>query len=339
MNKNNALLDLGYTKNEINKILSNSSLRGYKEETLIEKFKEIHIYFLKIGLSKNSIKKIVVSFPAIYSYTIDLLEQKRKNLESLGYTKELIIKILKRNPQLFAKNSIETTKKKIKNLEILEFTKEEIDKIIKAYPEIYGLATDRINLRIKELENLGYKKENIKKIFLRHPQLLSFSKEKINRSIEELESIGYTREDVIQMTSNFPEIFSLSIYRINKRINEFLELGYTKEEIIKITKTMPNIYGYNSKTIKEKLKYYNMIGIKEDIIENPYNLIHSVELIYAKYEFLKEKGIEIKSNNSKNNKLFYNMKIFQKLYQITKEELLSNYKYQDKEKKLIISKK
>lgn len=337
--KKDTLLNLGYTENEINNILCNSSLRGYKEESLIERFEEIHKYLLKVGLSKNNIKKIIISFPPICSYTIQSLEQKRENLESLGYTNDLILKLLKRNVQLFARNSIETTKKKIENLENIGFTKEEILKIIKSYPEICGFSTDRIKLRIEQLEKLGYKKDMIKKMILKHPQMFGFSKEKITIRIKELETLGYTKKEVIEMTSNFPEIFCFTINRITKRINEFKESGYTKEEIIKITKIMPNIYGYNSKTIKEKLNYYNIIGIKEDIIENPYNLIHGVELIYAKYEFLKEKGIEIKSNNSKNNKLFYNTKIFEKLYQITKEELLSNYKYQDKEKKLIISKK
>lgn len=307
---------------EIN--LSTYSLRGYRKESLNKKIEEITNYFLELGLSKKDIEEIMVSFPGICGYTVKNLEEKIKALEEFGYTKKLIIKEIKGNPLLFATSSKESINKKFEFFK--EFlTQEEIRKVINSFPRIYTISTLKLNKRISDLEEIGYNRKNIKKIILKFPQIFSFSKDKIVKKIDELEQYGYSRSDVLNMTSTFPQLFSLNEERINKRINEFLELDYTREETLKITKFMPNIYGYNSETLKEKLNYYDVIGVREEIIENPYCLIHGIDLIRAKYEFLKEKGIEIKASDSKTSKVFYSNKLFQKIYGLTKEELLNIY--------------
>lgn len=55
--------------------------------------------------------------------------------------------------------------------------------------------------------------------------------------------------------------------------------------------------------------------------------MQSINLSYARYQFLKEKGIEIDESNYL--KLFVNQSRFEKQYGITKEELLERYPYEE----------
>lgn len=53
--------------------------------------------------------------------------------------------------------------------------------------------------------------------------------------------------------------------------------------------------------------------------------MQSTALSYARYEFYKEKGIDINMDNYK--KLFVGQKIFENQYGINKQELLEKYNY------------
>ena len=55
--------------------------------------------------------------------------------------------------------------------------------------------------------------------------------------------------------------------------------------------------------------------------------MQSVDLTYARYEFFKEKGIDITIENY--IKLFINNKRFEKQYGITKQEILEKYSYDE----------
>ena len=62
-------------------------------------------------------------------------------------------------------------------------------------------------------------------------------------------------------------------------------------------------------------------------IVNPSYLMQSVSLSYARYMFLKKRGIKVEMSNY--NKLFIENKQFERAYGITKEELLEKYDYNE----------
>ena len=98
-----------------------------------------------------------------------------------------------------------------------------------------------------------------------------------------------------------------------------------------MTKQLPTIYSLSMENISRKLEFYDSIGLREIIIKDSKKLMQSVEISYARYLFLKDKGIEI--TTTEYNKLFLNQPQFEKQQGITKEAILNLYNYQEKKLK------
>lgn len=142
-------------------------------------------------------------------------------------------------------------------------------------------------------------------------------------------NFGYTKEEYNEIRNSY----SLKNYFEEKLLEKFkenttylLELGYTKEEVIKMTKTFPTIYGYSIENMKQKIEFYDSINMHFIAVQDPKQLMQSVALSYARYQFYLSIGIIIDMSNYK--KLFIGNKSFEKTYGITKEELLVRYPYE-----------
>lgn len=187
-----------------------------------------------------------------------------------------------------------------------------------------------MNVVKKYMLEIGYTKEEIEKIINTYPlyTLIEYTLlENIKNIFEVLLNLGYTRKEIIRMTKSHPQIYGYSIDNIKQKINDIMSLGYIKEEVIKMTKSLPPIYGSSIDNIKQKIEYYDSINLHKIAIVTPKNLIQSVELSYARYEFYKSKGIIINLENF--NKLFISQKQFEKQYGISKKELLEKYNYEE----------
>lgn len=88
---------------------------------------------------------------------------------------------------------------------------------------------------------------------------------------------------------------------------------------------MPAILGLKIQNISVKIAYLREIGLDFIVLEDTMMLMQSVQLTYARYEFLKEKGIKINKQNY--SYLFRNAKDFKKQFDISKEQLLEKYNF------------
>ena len=210
------------------------------------------------------------------------------------------------------------------------FTKEELRALILKYPIILCMSIENINAKIDTFRTLGYSNKDIIKMSKRLPTIFCYSIDNIKTKIEDMILLGFTREEVIQMIKIFPSVLSISIDNIKNKINIFLEYGYTYEEILYIFEVIPAVMAYSIDSLREKLKYYNSIGIHNFIAMKPIKLMLSLNLVYARYKFLIEKGIVIDEKSS--YKLFCNNKLFERLHGISKETLLNMYNYNDEVK-------
>ena len=96
------LKKLGYKKEEIEKILSEHAVVTLTPNTLFKKIKENYEFFINQGYSKTDIINMTKTSPAMYSYSIQNLEDKIEELVKLGYDKENIVKITKASPEIYS---------------------------------------------------------------------------------------------------------------------------------------------------------------------------------------------------------------------------------------------
>lgn len=172
---------------------------------------------------------------------------------------------------------------------------------------------------------LGYDRTQVIKITRKSPDLLGRKTQEFSKKIDSMVLLGYTREDVIKMTMMHPSIYCYSIRRIGQRLKDLILLGYTEEQVIKITKEYPAIFGSSLENISDKIKYYDSIGLHDVAIITPKNLMQSLELSYARYEFYKTIDVSVDLTNFR--KLFIGKKRFEKENNITTSELLEQYDY------------
>lgn len=82
----------------------------------------------------------------------------------------------------------------------------------------------------------------------------------------------------------------------------------------------------------EKVKnYLKEFGLDCVVLGNTKYLMQSVNLTYARYEFLKDKNIIV--NNDNYNLLFIGNNDFRKKFKIEKTELLEKYSYKNREER------
>lgn len=254
----------------------------------------------------------------------------KKILMNLGYEENDIKKILE-NKQInnLKKSTLEKNIQEIwLNLILFGYTEEELIKITKTLPLMFCLSLENIFQKIYNLISLGYTKENIIRMTKKFPIIYSLGIDNIKQKIKDMMVLGYTKESAIEMTKKYPNLYSLGIENIKQKFEGIMSLGYTKEEAIKMTKDLPNIYSLSLENICQKLEFYDSIGLREVIVNDSKKLMQSVDLSYARYEFLKDKGIAI--TTSEYGKLFINQRQFESQHGITKDVLISLYNYQEK---------
>ena len=158
------------------------------------------------------------------------------------------------------------------------------------------------------------------------PTILCISMDNIISKINNLIELGFSQKDIINIIKSFPSILGLTIENIKNKIDNITKLGYSYNETLFIIKNLPSIFGYTLENIKGKIEFYNLIGLHDLFIKYPKKLMMSIELVYARYMFYKDMGINIDMNNY--SKLYHSNKQFYNRFGITKEELINKYPYE-----------
>lgn len=289
---------------------------------------------LKLGYKKRDAEILSNKLQAL-DRNLKIIEPRLKEmyefLDSLGYSREDIIRMTKKHPEMY-QVSVNHIKQRINELEELGYSRGDIIKMTKVYPQIYSITSENMNKKIQEMGELGYSKEDVMKMGRALPAIFGYNIERIRQRIDELEELGYSRDDVIHTTKSFPALFGYNIDSMKKKIEDIQKLGFSREEALNMVIKLPQLYGYSMENITQKIRFYDSVGLRSVIVESPQNLRQSTKLSYARYMALKENGIEIIPQNVK--------KILSKLpkkFEPSKTELLERYPYNEETMQIILN--
>lgn len=76
---------VGYTDEDILLILSNSSVSGYSEEVLYNKFRMLYNYLLNLFGDKIEVLRMIRLVPSMLGLEIDNMKKKIIDMEEMGY--------------------------------------------------------------------------------------------------------------------------------------------------------------------------------------------------------------------------------------------------------------
>ena len=102
-------------------------------------------------------------------------------------------------------------------------------------------------------------------------------------------------------------------------------------KLFKLTVSLPQLYSLRINNIRQKLEFYESIGLREICIKDAKQLMQSVDLSYARYRYLEDRGVTITRKNYR--LLFKGIKYFEKQFGITKSQLLELYKYEEEKER------
>ena len=157
------------------------------------------------------------------------------------------------------------------------------------------------------------------------PSIFRTSNSILDEKFSNIKELGYTKEQTISILKTVPGLYSVNKQFITSKVENIINLGYTKNDVIKMILNFPGLISLNIETVNHKINFYKTINIEKVFITNTKQLIQSVELSYARYEFYKSKNIDIDENNYR--KLFISQNQFINSYGITNKELMEMYNY------------
>lgn len=282
-------LDRDFTNSEIKRM----ALRSYGVlGTSNRKKEKIDNCLLKLGISKNEIKKMVVVCPVLYSYSEEKIIAMIEYLESIGYSREVSIFIIKKNPN------------------------------------IYCISISVLDKFVNDLLSLGFKKKDILRIGKNYPAFFNKSIMKVKEIINTLMGIeiGFSKEEAVSIVVGASSVLGYEVDTLKERFNDLLGLGFSASSLIKMIKELPTLIVSDIERTRLIVDFFTSINLRDKIEEFPKSIfMQSVETSYSRYCFYLDMGIVIDESNFK--KLFYGSSFYLKNYGITKEDLLSKYNY------------
>ena len=210
----------------------------------------------------------------------------------------------------------------------------EIDTFLKRYP-YHKMKKSSILDNMKRVctyfTSCDYTEEEVVKMAKKFPSLYNYGKENLEQKRKDMMELGYQEEEITEMTKVFPALYSYGKSNMVGKIEDLMDLGYTREEVLQMTKTLPTLYGYHIDNIRSKINYLREIGLSMVPLRNTKDLVQSIDVTYARYEFLKARGSRVTEEHYKI--LFCSNKTFEKQYGVSKEQLLEKYPYQREDEK------
>ena len=203
--------------------------------------------FLKLGMTKNQIRKAACAFPMILSCSIqeDLLPKLEWFL-GLGLTKTQVAKLIAIVPQILAWSIEQNLKPKVKWFLHLRMAQDQIAKLIAAFPSVLGYNVEQgLKPKVEWLVQVGIKDSQIVKLIAAFPSVLGYSIEKkLRPKVELLSDLGMSREQVAKLIAAFPSVLGCSIEQnLKPKVAWFLQLGMTQGQVAKVITAFPQILG------------------------------------------------------------------------------------------------
>lgn len=350
-------MDKIFSNEEIKKTISKDNKITLEDNLIEDNLKNLINFLRNNKIPNQSIKKMIIDFPRLITYPINLLEQNyisinkifgskcnkmiisnsmilkkdEKEIEDrINYLKKYNLKeneiklICNKYPQIITigENNIKQSIDNIKKI----VNKDQITKILKSTPNILGFSIENINLKIDWFYKKGYKKESISKIITKTPKILTISYDEecnINQKYDYLnKELKYTKEEIIKMTLKYPNYYELSLTTIKNRINNLHSLGFNEVVVKNIFYKFPQVVSLKKETLNDKYFYYLSVNMLDIFLSNPEYLMQGLELTKARYSYFLSRNISL--DNYK--KLFLSNKKFIKTYKIDNKEVLKKYK-------------
>lgn len=316
------------SKKTIKQIIAFAKRTRVSNDYTIKNTKAIIEYLKSKDYTISQINKLLYHDMTIYASQAETLEDKRTFYLKKGFNDKEINKMSIKSSVIYGYSSklIEERYEFLKNY----FDDKQMHKILTVFPNILSFKSEKILKRREYLKSLGYCDAQINRITLRTPSIYARNEKSLDDKRKYLHSIGFNDEEINKITVAFPSIYAYALDNLEEKY-EYLSSIYNNQEVHQIILNFPEILSLSKENLEKKIQCFENLNMHNIIVNQSKRLMQSVELTYARSEFLKEKFVLIKDNNYR--ALFLDNSRFVKKFGITKGELLEKYPYNINPKK------
>ena len=245
------MISFGYKPRNIEKILSNNSVKLVSYEYILENIKSIIKYLVGIRYTKEEIIRITTKEPTLVTYMPLTLNQKIATFINLNYMLDDILMMFKKQPVLLTMSSTNIINTFI-DLVNLGFSKEEVISMTKNFPTLFEYDIENVKDKINNLLLKGYSKDEIMDVSKKFPAILGLSKDNINEKLDFFETVGlqgvalkkpdYTVQSVEVTYARYEFFRMLEVEITSKNINKLFvtakcfqeSYGVSKQELLEM---------------------------------------------------------------------------------------------------------
>ena len=252
-------------------------------------------HLLDFGFTKEDINKMIVLSPSILAIS-DKVDVSFKYLDSLGYSKEDIIDMSKKAPAILT-HSVDYIERRIAYFKSKGMNDEEALRALKRAPTLISFSNKVLDEKINDLVKIGFDRQAVYSILRVNPSILCYTKESIMERINTLIDLGFTKEESIRLYSYQKTLFTTKPETIKDKIKVLRECKYSLDNVQSIVSKYPGVTGLNSDSIKDKITFYDSLGLHNIIVREPKHLMQSLTLSKARSRYFEENGMAINESN------------------------------------------
>ncbi|MED6193990.1 hypothetical protein PIB30_024300 [Stylosanthes scabra] len=218
-----------------------------------------------IGVPRSHIPTIILSFPPILFWTIQLLKARLLTFKQIHVVDKDYIKMLIKYPWVLS-TSIQENYEEVHAFFLSEKVRKIcIDSAIKGQPYLLGCSTGKLKTMLDQLADLGVKGNKLDRIIARSPQVLLRKPRDFLQIVLFFENMGLDREMIGRILSRCPEIFAASIDKTLQRKIEFLSgVGVSEAYLPSVIRKYPELLVTDTdRTMLHRLRYLMKLGLSE----------------------------------------------------------------------------
>lgn len=276
------LLEFGYSDTDIIMIKYNKRLSKYEEKELCVRIKDMFIFLMNMGYSKEEVLWMTSNNSSIFDLSKKDIDDKKKLLIDIGYSEEEFYNLIKNNSSI-VNMSVEEIRGVINSLIGFGNSFDDVRKMTLKYSHIFNEGNCLID-KFNELVSLGVDKETINFVTKKNPSIYGFRYEEYINKIKYLIEVGFSLGCILKLTKESEYFNILLIDDVKKKIRDFEIIGYNVNDVEKMIMVYPNTIIANLSDVINKIQCFGSFGFyysesKKMIKENAKLLGHSDEMI------------------------------------------------------------
>ncbi|KAK7325347.1 hypothetical protein VNO77_29509 [Canavalia gladiata] len=222
-------------------------------------------FLQNIGIPRFRIPNIILAFPPIMLWNLQLLETRILALKEINVVDKDYAKLLLKYPWVLSTSIQRNFTEVLAFLYSVKVPKMWIDRAIKSQPHLLGCSTSKLKLMVDEFVELGVQRKKLNKVIAKSPQLLLQKPKDFQQIVLFFENMDFDQETIGRILVRCPEIFAASINKTLQRKIEFLDgVGVSETFLPGVIRKYPELLVSDTdRTLPQRIMYLMKLGLSE----------------------------------------------------------------------------